>query len=250
MTRLWFGVAMLFLVSACGESAADGNAQVSEVSTNAIPEVGVLPEIEATSSIEEPDSIVPAKASADDTRTPVERFIGVPVNHVEAAKWSSDLMEAGIEECMNRHGFQYLPSVPGEDVNPNLAYLEGLSSEENRIFMSYRYGLPEVPAGGTCQDEAAGRVYVLNAFAKEYEIYDTAILTDNRFVAAQRAVNDCLGVQVGAEPEISESVLDECEQKANWAETRDEVVERVQTDFVAAHADELEAFILARPVPK
>lgn len=241
----------LVLLSACGSAATNSSRESAggqESGSEPSDDIGV--ELPAPSTSLAPTSVaVPPKQSADDSRTALERYIGVPPNPDEAAQWSQELHELAIADCMEKAGFQYAVwPVSGAEADPNIPYLETLTPEAHEAFMSLRYGVPKLPPGGeTCDVIGADRVFVLNAFEDEYAPNKNRIAADETLSAASTSVLDCIGATGQDSDSADAATIDQCQESVGWSDIATDVGEAIDAEFIREFVADLDDFVSNRP---
>jgi hypothetical protein len=202
----------------------------------------------ANESVDAATVEIPNRATVDDWRGPLERFLGVPEDVDDAVRLAHEMTEVGVAECMARHGYPHVPVPFGADTDPNEAFWSGLTAAAFAQYASTRWmALESDGVDASCETEGTRRVYVLNTMGSAYAPYQALFDSDPRVVEARRRVAECVTgrSEVGESPEAA--TITSCQQEMGWAAVAAFVTEEVQGAFVVDHAAELTAFIENMP---
>jgi hypothetical protein len=184
-----------------------------------------------------PEELIPPPLSSADPRGPFERFLGLPLDPIEAQLTDDRALSGVIAVCMAERGFEYFLTPDGEDTVANDDYVASLSVTRTNEYMSNLYG--------PCEGQAADQVYVLNAFEAEWAGYDQRFRGDRRVMVVTETTDRCLRRLGGPDRPVAQAPaadIEQCQIEAGWDAVRREVLEEVETAFIVDHADALIRF--------
>ncbi len=191
---------------------------------------------------------IPSRASSDDWRGPLERFLGVPHDVGDAVRLAHEMTEVAIAECMARHGYSHVPVPFGAERDPNETFWRGLTAAAFARYASTRWTeLESDGSDASCETEGTRRVYVLNTMAAAYAPYEARFASDPRVVEARRRVTECVTRRSATGEPFERNEIISCQHDTGWAMVAIEVTEEVQRKFVTDYAAELLAFIENMP---
>jgi hypothetical protein len=193
--------------------------------------------VPASTAVFVPEGLIPPPLSSTDPRGPLERFLGLPLDPIEAQLTDDRALSGVIAVCMAERGFEYFLTPDGEDTVANDDYVASLSVTRTNEYMSNLYG--------PCEGQAADQVYVLNAFEAEWAGYDQRFRGDRRVMVVTETTDRCLRRLGGPDRPVAQAPaadIEQCQIEAGWDAVRREVLEEVETAFIVDHADALIRF--------
>lgn len=173
---------------------------------------------------------VPPKIGDDDQRDPIQRFLGVPKEPLDATEWSRLVTDQAVADCMLAAGFEYAVPQPVSGGVP--------------------YGDPAFEAAlrgdGGCDEQANVRVNLLPSFQEQFDDLTERITAspDPSAVAARQAVDDCL-VANGLDPQDVDDLrasADVCRAEYDLlGEISAELMEQYAPAWISEHQEALAA---------
>lgn len=163
-----------------------------------------------------PQAAIPPPLDENDARSPIERFLNVPADPVEAGAWAQAATGQAVTECMAERGHAY---------TENLGESQPVPAEL----------IEEVDA---CHEWAATQTNLLPAAEDEFHVLQDRISSDPRSVVATDALDECL---VANEATESLTIPEACsDAKANTDLVYLTLVEEYSPAWVVEHLVVLE----------
>lgn len=197
----------------------------------------------AVSAPVDPASVIPPPEGSSDTRLPLARFLGVPADATQVARWDARLEQNAIKACVEAHGFEYqvqpYAAASAPAVDPNTQYLDSLPAAQQSQYRAL-LGI-EGSYESSCLGQASDRVHPLNTMSAEFAPYMGRYNADPRITAAQAVIAACIKSH-GQDPTQQSESQAECAASADWESISSEVESEVETAFILDYLPQLQAF--------
>lgn len=162
---------------------ADGGPAESSVDARQAPEPeGTSPPVDAPAveAVDEvPEGFIPPPVNSNDSRDPIQRFLNVPVDPVEATQWTQTATDQAVTECMAERGYSYEESTSESQV------LDPLFGENPAFFEDL-----DGPEG--CREWATRQTNLFPDGEEQFALLQQLISADPIAVEATSALQDCL----------------------------------------------------------
>lgn len=242
-------VAVVFL-GACGAqpiASDDGSAAYGQAATRALPAVADTTAVDAIAEI-----VVPAPLTPDDSRSPIQRVLGVPPDLNDAIEWEHDLLELATSECLADAGFAYTTSsfndtVKDGFIDPNERYFLSLTEKDREAYALARWGAdPLQPAAESCEVLSMQRIFPLNGdgmLAKYDDDVEAAYAEEPlRSLAASR--DSCVAIKGFESPSLAPSdVINDCSISSGLSDAVDAVREPIELRFIEQNTEYFVQFL-------
>ena len=219
-------------------------AAIDAVGQSFVDDQGVastLPGVPATTVLTSPPTpvVIPEPSGPGDTRTPIQRYIGVPADPAAAEQWAWTRTQNLVDTCMTDRGWSFT-TQPFELRSTKLEngdYVNSLPAGRQAAYNIDRWGGPGHPEG-SCSDEASRRAFAMNALPAEYKAMQDVIDADLVLVEPLDRLQACYA---GADPKtLPAATLDACIESSGYGAAMNDATERAESAFVQRYSTQLD----------
>lgn len=131
---------------------------------------------------------IPPQAGPDDWRSPIQRYLGVPLDMNDAAHWDFDHVQNGIAECMATKGYVYTKPLYGSDSTVSIP--PGVDPETYNAALNGTFG-PTADGSG-CDRIASNEVHPVNVLPTITQEINALVYVVPAVVAATAGSVTCI----------------------------------------------------------